>query len=259
MVTGASRGLGKELVYELAKRKFNVLLVSLPGDDLAGLCNYISHTYAVDAQYSEEDLTEISGLENVVKWVKENYKLQILINNAGFGMSGKFTDIAMSELDKMILINVRAAALLTHQLLPLLKATGHANILNVSSMASFSPMGFKSAYPASKVFIESFSRGLNEELRGSGVTVSSVHPGPMGTNAHVQQRITNQSFFGKLGALKPDIVAKVAVKKMLKGKSKIVVGVGNRIHWALMRMLPSSLVIRITTIGVRKEMLKWAK
>lgn len=254
LITGASKGLGIAFANELAKRDINLLLVSLPNEGLADISRDIAGQYNIHCHYAEADLTQTSEILRIAKWAESHNKLRILINNAGFGCSGVFENIPVDKVDQMILINVRAATLLTHQLLPALKNNGQSFILNVSSMISFSPTGFKSAYPATKVFMESFSRGLNAELRGSGVSVSAVHPGPMHTNAEVSKRIEKQSFFGRLGVLKPETVARVSIEQMFKEKSSIVVGFGNLLHWALMRILPASFVIRITTTGVKREL-----
>jgi uncharacterized protein len=151
-------------------------------------------------------------------------------------------------------LNVVATALLTQLLLPNLRRQERAWLLNVSSIAAFSPIGFKTVYPASKAFIRHFSLGLREELRGTGVSVSVVYPGPMKTNLDVTQRIENQGFKGKLGLCSPEEVAFIAVRQMLAGRANIVPGFANKLNRWLMALLPEGLVVWLVSRAVSKEL-----
>ena len=253
VITGAGKGLGLAFAEELASRGFNLILVALPQDNLAGLSAQIASKFKVDVQYYEVDLTQTSQIQDLARWIEEKYKIYILINNAGFGGSGQFDTADLTGLDTMILLNVRATTWMMHKLIPLLKKQPESYILNVSSMASFSPFAYKAVYSASKVYVEFIGKSLNKEFKKQGVHISTVHPGPMRTNAEVSNRIKAQSIIGRMGVEDPDYVAKTAIDRLFKKRSSIVIGKGNRLAWALMRALPRKLVMSLLSYGMRKE------
>ncbi len=253
LITGASKGLGKALAIELARRKFNVLLAALPNEGLSFLCKHIKDEYAVDAAFFETDLTKKEGLLKISQWVKDNYNVSILINNAGFGGTMPFDCTSIDYLDNMVNLNVKAPVLLTHQLLPILKNHECSYILNVSSMFSCSPIGYKTIYPATKSFLYYFSRGLAEELKENKVTVCVVHPGPMKTNVDVRKRISCHGFFGRLGLLRVEEVARIAISKMFRGKHVIVPGFVNYFNWLLLNVFPNSIKAPLLSKNVKRE------
>jgi uncharacterized protein len=253
LVTGASKGLGRAFSVELAKRNINVLLVALPGDGLPELCSKLTGEYNIKCSYFETDLTKKSNIGKLTEWALKNFKINILINNAGMGGSKEF-ELAESEyLENMIALNIRALTLITHRLLPGLKRHRQSYILNVASMASFSPIGYKTIYPASKVFVLYFTRGLQQELKGTGVFASVVHPGPMKTNFQVTRRIIRQGLFGKMGLLTPEYVAEKSLDKLFRHNSRIILGWLNRIIWLVMTIVPLWIRLPMITRMVKKE------
>lgn len=253
VITGAGKGLGMCFTESLAKRGYNVILVSLHNENLEEECQRLENTYKIKAEHFETDLTSTEEIDKLADWIEKNFSISVLVNNAGIGGSGEFDNTDLETLDKMILLNVRATTRITHRLLPLLRKNKHCYILNVSSMASFSPFAYKVVYAASKVYVEYLSKGLRKEFSNRGVHVSTVHPGPMWTNTEVIERIKRQSRFGRLGVEKPDYIAETAIHKMFRRTSNIVVGNGNRIHWALMKTLPRKLVMALLHYGMKKE------
>jgi uncharacterized protein len=254
LITGASRGLGKAFTIELAKRNINVLLVALPNDGLPELCNLLNTDYQVECDFFEADFTRPGDIDDMVKWATGNYSVNILINNAGMGGSREFELAEKDYLDNMISLNIRALTLITHQLLPELRSHKQSYVLNVASMASFSPIGYKTIYPASKVFVLYFSRGLAEELKGSGVSVSVVYPGPMKTNQYVTKRIIKQGIYGRIGLLEPEYVASRSIDLMFRRKSHIILGWLNHFSWLFMKTVPSWIRLPVITRRVKKEL-----
>jgi len=177
VITGASRGLGKCFAQELAERKRNLILISLPEQNLLQTAHSLSENFGIRTKCYEIDLSQKENLLRLTREINKQYNVDLLVNNAGIGGSQRFGDIHVDILDEMILLNVRATSLLTHQLLPNLLRQKQGYILNISSLAAYSPMGYKTVYPASKAFIDSFSRGLNRELKNSSVSVSVINPG----------------------------------------------------------------------------------
>lgn len=252
VVTGASQGLGKSIAIELAKRRQNLLLVSLPNQNLSGLCTYIKQQYGIEASYWETDLSVKENVILLSDWINNNYHVNYLVNNAGLGGTKKFEEATLPYIESIIQLNVVATSLLTHQLLPNLKQQTNSYILNISSLAAFSPIGYKTVYPASKAFIHSFSIGLNQELKDTNIFVSVVNPGAMATNAEVTNRIKKLGIWGKLTLLDPDKVAHKCIEQLVKRNKVIVV---NPISRLLLRLIPIWVRVPLMTQAIKKEIL----
>jgi len=251
VITGASQGLGKSFAQELAQKKINLILISLPNEGLADLCTNFQKQFGIIAVHYETDLSSKENILKLAHWINENYAVKILINNAGVGGTKKFDEASSVYIEKIIQINVMATSLLTHQLLRNLKNQDKSYILNVSSLAAFSPIGYKTVYPASKAFIHSFSRGLYQELKATNVFVSVVNPGPMKTNEDTSRRIENQGFLANMTALKPDKVAKYCIQQLEKRDTVIMV---NRFSWLFLKILPIWVKLPMLTNKIKKEL-----
>lgn len=251
VITGASQGLGKSFAKELAKKGNNLLLLSLPNEGLSGFCKRLEKQFKIKAVPYETDLSKKENLYAVTDWINEKYEINILINNVGIGGTRKFDEVSSSYIEKMIGLNVMATSILTHRLLPNLKARDKANVLNVSSLAGYSPIGYKTVYPASKAFVYSFSRGLYQELLGTSVCVSVVAPGPMKTNGNTTQRIEKQGFFARVTLRDPDNVARYCIRKLEKRKAVIYV---NRFSWLVLKLVPTWISLPIITNRFKKEL-----
>lgn len=250
VVTGASQGLGRAFAENLASKNINVVLVSLPGQHLKELSQRLEETYQIKAHYYEVDLSVNENVMKLTEWLNRSFEIHLLINNAGLGGTKKFVDASPSYINTILQVNVAATSLITHQLLPNLLRQPKAYILNVSSMAAFSPIGFKTVYPASKTFIHSFSRGLREELKDTNVFVSVVNPGAMKTNIDVCKRIEKQGVLGKLTLLDPNKVAAYCIRQLFKKDSVIMV---NPISWLIMKILPIWIKLPLMTSAIKKE------
>lgn len=250
VITGASQGLGKAFATELAKRGFNVVLVSLPGQSLSQLSDWISQELKVQSFYYETDFSSNANIRALANWLNEKFNISILINNAGIGGTMPFDEAHIDYIDTLLQVNVKATALLTHQLLPNLKRQPQSYILNVSSIAAFSPVGYKTVYAASKAFVHSFSRGLYAELKNTNVFVSVINPGAMATNLEITSRIKKQGVLGKLTLLQPDCVAHYAINRLFKRDTVIMV---NPLTWLISVLLPIWIKLPIMTQIVKRE------
>ncbi|MBW6478416.1 MAG: SDR family NAD(P)-dependent oxidoreductase [Bacteroidales bacterium] len=255
LITGASKGLGKAYALELARMGKNLILVSLPQEGLGNLSQSIRKEYDIDVVFFETDFLQNENIIDLARRVNEKYQLEILINNAGIGGSGRFTDAGTEFLETIIQLNVSAPVILLHELLPNLLKQKKAWVLNVASMASFSPMGFKTVYPASKKFIQHFSSGLREELKSKNISISCVYPGPMGTNSEIQNRIEKYGLWARVILMTPGQVAAKSIKLMFKNKRTIVPGRGNKFYWLLMTLFPPRAVLNVATNMVKKELI----
>lgn len=252
LITGASMGLGRAFAYYLAECGINTILISLPGENIEEVAQHC-RSFETESDYYEVDLTDKQSVITLTEEINANYHLFMLINNAGVGGSRSFEDSSIRYIDNIIQLNITALTLLTHQFLPNLKRQKQAYILNISSMASFTPTGYKTVYPASKDFILHFSLGLNEELKGSGVSISVALLGPMKTSEDVVRRIEQQGVLARFVLLNPDRVARVCIDKLFKRKTLIIVGWTNKFSRVVLRMFPISLRIRVMTSAVKRK------
>jgi uncharacterized protein len=252
LITGCSAGLGKEFAIECAKRKLNLFLVALPDSDLEVLGNEIREQYHVDVHTMGIDLTLKDAPGEVFSYaMRNNIKVNILINNAGVGFNGKLENQSVDLIDKMILLNIRASTQLTFLFLPELKKAGRAWILNVSSFAGLSPVPFKCVYAATKTYLLFLTQALNEELKGTGVSVFSVHPSGIKTDRALET-IRRSSYIARLSSLQPDYVAKVALNSMFAGKTFLVPGFVTKLYYYVGMMLPYFIIIRAVGKVFRK-------
>ncbi|MFO8053660.1 MAG: SDR family NAD(P)-dependent oxidoreductase [Bacteroidales bacterium] len=253
LVTGASKGLGRAFAFALAKRKINTILVGLPGEGLSDLSVKISEASNTHSVYFETDLTEKANIVSLAARVNKYYDVCILINNAGLGGTKEFLKADLDYINTIIQLNVTATSLLTHQLLKNLLKQPNGYILNVSSISAFSPTGYKTVYPASKVFVNYFTRGLCHELSHTNVFASVVNPGPMETNEEVKQRIRRQGFIGRLGLLPVEEVAEISLNRLFRRSQLILLNKSNMIKRLLMRIIPVTIRIPLITRITKRE------
>lgn len=178
--------------------------------------------------------------------------MSVLINNAGVGGTRRFDLADVNYINTIIQLNVMATTVMTRQLFSNLKMQEKAYVLNVSSMAAFSPMAFKTVYPASKAFVHSFTRGLYEEYKKTNVFISVVNPGPMRTNPEITARIDKQGFLGRLGLLSPEKVAEISVRQLFKRDTLIML---NGFNWLVLKALPIWIRLPFLSRAVRRELM----
>ncbi len=255
VITGAAKGLGRAFSYELSRKGYNTILIDLPGTKVADICKDIQRKFNKKSLYYETDLTKIENIIETTNRINEKYDVSILINNAGIGGTKRFDDADIDYLNTIIQLNVMAPTIVTKQMLPNLQKQEKAYILNVSSMAAFSPVAFKTVYPASKVYVHYFSKGLYQEYKKSNVFVSVVTPGPMKTNSEVTARINKQGFFGKLGLMTPERVAEISIKRLFKRDTFIMLS-PNRFSWLMLTCVPIWIRLPLFSKAVRREILE---
>jgi short-subunit dehydrogenase len=254
LITGGSTGLGRELAIAYARRHTNLILVALPGRNLQQLCTELELMFGIRAIGIECDLANETALEEMAAYVKQNFSVNQLVNNAGIGGTLRFTEATRESLDKIIHLNIRTTTMLTHFLLPELMLHPRALILNIASMAAFGPVPYKTITPASKAFIYSFSRSLSRELKGTGVRVVVTNPARMITNPEVTLGIIKQGIWGKIGFLTTARVADLVLSGVAKGKEVIVPGCINKLNRLFTRWLPESLMLTLLERALRKEL-----
>lgn len=255
VITGASKGLGKCLAIECAKRGRNLILVALPHESILDIAKQIAKQYNISVVGYETNLTNENNIKSLADWIHQNYSIDILINNAGIGGTRYFDEVTTDYLDSIIQLNMIALVHLTHRLLPILRLQNKAFILNISSLAAFGPLPFKTVYPASKAFVSSFSRGLNAELKNTNISVSVAHPGGMATNPEIAARMDTHNALVKASYLSPEETAKICIEKTLAKKTIIVPGFTNKLSRFLIRIFPEEMMLSIVRKNFKKEIL----
>jgi short-subunit dehydrogenase len=182
LVTGASSGIGEAIARELASRGYALTLVARREDRLKALADELSEQHSITAETARADLGEADERDRLAKALeKSGRRVDILVNNAGFGAHGDFARVKRERLTEMVRVNVEAVVDLTGRFLPGMAERGDGAIINIASTAAFQPLPGSATYAATKSFVLSFSEAIRTELRGKGVTVTAVCPGPVRT------------------------------------------------------------------------------
>ena len=182
LVTGATGGLGEAFAEIYAGRGCTLVLTARSAERLSALREKLEKTYHVPVHVCPADLSKAGAAEEVFRFVQEQgLSVDVLINNAGFGDAGCFAERPWQKQADMVQVNITALMELTHCFLGPMLAKGSGKILNLSSVAAFSAGPEMSVYYASMAFVRSFSEAVAEEVKGSGVTVTALCPGPTRT------------------------------------------------------------------------------
>lgn len=245
VVTGASAGIGRELARELARRGFDVLLAARSEGALEILARELEEAHGVDAHVLPVDLARPDGPDRVrARIVELGLRVEVVANNAGFGQFGPYLELdAEAERDQLML-NVVALTRLTRLLLPEMVERGSGRVLNIASTAAFFPGPLMTVYYATKAYVLSYSLGLGEELRGTGVTVTCYCPGP--TESRFQERagMEESNLFKRQVVMEADDVARQGVAAALRGRPVFVPGLMNRLGAFASRLAPRPFAAR---------------
>ena len=240
LITGASKGIGKAIATELASRKINVLLIARDEQLLAALAQTLQQQYQIEAHYLALDLSLPGAVETIYNWVETNrFQVHILVNNAGYGLSGPFTDYSAEEHKAMMQVNMTVPVALTATLLPMLKTNQPAYVLNIVSSAAYQSVPGLTTYAASKSFMLSFSRGLRYELRNTGISVTAVSPGSTDTGFATRAKVGAKGLkAAEKVNMQPEAVAAIAVKAMFARKTEVITGFINQLGAFLVWLFP---------------------
>lgn len=248
LLTGASSGIGLELAHEFAKHKHHLILVARSTQKLEELKTAIEDKYEVVAEVISLDLSRPDSADQLYKIVQEkNMKVNILVNNAGFGDHGLFADSELARSEDMIVLNTLTLTKLSHLFLQDMLKCKTGRILNVASVASFQPGPLMTVYYATKAFVLSFSEGLYEELKGTGVTVTALCPGPThsGFMAAAGVNLQDVSVLSKINLPTSQEVAEYGYKQLMNGTAVAVHGTMNSLMAMGSGFLPRALTRKI--------------
>jgi short-subunit dehydrogenase len=252
LVTGASSGIGLSMVHEFAQRKANVVLVARSRDILEEVAISVREK-GVQATVIPMDLgvsTAAKELFDIV--ISKGLEIDLLVNNAGYGRWGKFTDFDRSDYNSMIQLNINTLTELCHLFITDMIKRKSGGIINVASTAAFGPVPYANVYSATKAFVLSFSEALNFEYRDQGIHVMALCPGA--TESKFLQKATEKSAAiasnasersSSMRYMTSEAVAKKCLDAFLKGKIYRITGSDNRIMYAISKHLSRKTMLNV--------------
>ncbi len=245
LITGASNGIGKELACLFAKDGVDLVLVARSEDKLRQLAAELNRQYGVQVTVIAKNLERMDAVREVYEEVNaRGLKVTYLVNNAGFGMYGPFLETATEQELGMIDLNVKALTYLTKLFEPQMVQRRQGGILNVASTAAFQPGPLMAVYYATKAYVLSFTEALENELRGTGVTVTAFCPGPTHTGFAEQANLGRSKLF-QAGVMDAKTVAAMGYAGFRRGRRIVIPGWKNRLLAGAVGFLPRKLVTDI--------------
>ena len=237
LITGGASGLGYEFAVLLAKDGYHLLLIDINSEKLEDTKKELESKYPTQIRTFTKDMSIQNSSADLFEEIKD-INIDILINNAGFGLYGFFANTNWEREAAMLNLHIMATTHLTKLLLKGMVERGSGKILNMSSLAAFQPGPLMAIYYASKAYILSFSEAIANELKGTGVTITVLCPGQ--TKTSFQEVVSEGTSENKIGfnIASPDEVAKYGYKAMLKGKSVAIPGAFNKFLSLLPRIMP---------------------
>jgi short-subunit dehydrogenase len=246
LVTGASSGIGEEMARLLAREGFDLVLVARTRERLESLAAELSTAYGIRAIAIADDLADPAAAARVVERIEaERVEIGVLVNNAGFGRFGRFSRIPWEIERDMIQLNVVSLVELTKRLLPAMLERRAGRIMNVASTAGFQPGPLMAVYYATKAFVLSFSEAVNREVRGSGVTVTALCPGPTATGFVDAADMYKSKLFKRNTPMRSADVARIGYHGMMRGKSVVIPSLVNWLMAFSVRVSPRDLVTSV--------------
>jgi short-subunit dehydrogenase len=243
LITGASAGIGEGFARHLAQRGSALVLVARRRERLELLASELDAQLGTTAEVLQADLATDDGVQAVAARIAAD-DIDLLVNNAGFGTVGEFTQLKLERELQQIDLNVRAIVGLTHAALGRMAPRGSGSIINVASAAAFQPIPYNATYAATKAFVLHFSEAVHEEARRHGVSVTCVCPGPVQTEFQEVAGI-HQSVVPQFGWESVDSVVRAALGAVADGRAIVTPGRLNTLTSNATRLAPRILTRRI--------------
>ena len=245
LITGASSGIGLDLARLMAAR-FDLIVTARNQTELAKLARELETQHGSRVHVIPADLARSEAPKEILAEVeRRGLTIDALINNAGFGAYGEFSQSDLLSDLGMIEVNIAALTALTRLALPGMVERRRGRIMNVASTAGFQPGPLMSVYYATKAYVIMFSEGIANELKGSGVTVTCLCPGPTATQFAERANMQKSRLF-KLGAMTAMEVAKAGYEGMMAGKGLVIPGIMNKTLAFSVRFSPRKMVTAIS-------------
>jgi short-subunit dehydrogenase len=248
LITGASTGIGYELSKCFAADHCNLIIVARQEQRLREVAEELTQKFGIAVKIIPADLVQPDAPQKIVDAVRKDLlQVDYLVNNAGYGLGGKFTETELSVELGMMQVNMLASVALTKLFLPGMVARKSGKIMNVASTAAFQPGPFMAVYYASKSFVLSFSEAIANELKGTGVTMTALCPGPTESEFQKRAHIENTRLVKNkvMGMMSSEQVAKIGYQGLMHGKRVVIPGLLNKIGAHSTRLAPRAVATQI--------------
>jgi uncharacterized protein len=246
LITGASSGIGLELAKCFAAEGCRLVLTARKGIALESLASELRKAHKIQVQVFTADLAQPEAPNRLLAHLQAaGLKVDVLVNNAGFGALGRFADLPLERQLDMLQVNITAVVHLSRLLLPGMIERHHGGFLNVASTAAFQPGPGMAVYYATKAFLLSFTEALAEELAGTGLTVTAVCPGPTATNFGAAAGARSPRITGKV-SMSAEAVARLGHRAFRRGRVVAITGLRNQLPALAVRLTPRCWVRKIT-------------
>jgi hypothetical protein len=256
LVTGASSGIGKCFAERLAAEGTDLIVVARDVGRLESLRDQLSASHGISVEVLPADLGDADQLAPVVARVADTARpVHLVINNAGYGTSGRFWELPVAGEAAEIAVNVTAVVRLTHAALGVMVARGAGHVINVASVAGMLPSPAAATYGATKAYLNSFGDSVYEELAGTGVTVTTVLPGFTRTEFQERANVSDEIDLRVPGFMwtTPGQVVTAALDAAAAGRARVVPGAAYKVSSALLDTLPNGLIRRVSGAVTRRS------
>jgi uncharacterized protein len=246
LITGASGGIGYELALLFAQDRYDCILVARSQDKLKDLASRLESEFRVKTLVLAKDLSKPTAIDEIYEEVTAaTMTVDVLVNNAGFPVYGRFVETDLQAELEMLQVNVVALTALTKLFVRGMLERHYGRVLNLASTAAFVPGPLMAVYYASKAYVLSFSEALGNELKDTGITVTTLAPGA--TRTGFQERGKMEDARLVKGTLPdPASVALAGYRGLMAGKSIVIPGLGNRLLPVVVRLSPRRIVTRVS-------------
>jgi short-subunit dehydrogenase len=251
LITGASSGIGRAVAQEFASHGYDLVLVARTAAALEDVAHAVGQHRGADTPNPARvhviaaDLSRSGSARDLVDQLnREAIRVDVLVNNAGFGLQGEFADLPIEQQANMIQLNVVTLTELTRLLLPAMLTRQSGGVLNVASTAAFQAGPLMAVYYATKAYVLSLTEAIAEEVAGSGVKVTCLCPGPTATQFAQRAGMTDTNLFKGNNAMAVEQVAREAFDGWTNEKVVVIPGASNRFGAVVVRLAPRALVRR---------------
>jgi short-subunit dehydrogenase len=255
LVTGASSGIGLELARLLAADGFDLVMVARNSQQLEQLAEDFRRRHGIAAHVSATDLSQPGAAAALwTELVDRRFVVDILVNNAGTGLYGPFAEQDGAAIERMVTLNVSALTTLTRLALPAMLSRGWGRMLNVASIVAYQPGGPRmAAYYATKSYVLSFSKGLAREVRGSGVSVTALCPGPTHTSFEEKSGVNRTVLYRRGFAMDPLDVARAGYRGMMRKQMVVIPGLATKILAFAGELPPRRIALEANRLLLREK------
>ncbi|MEH2076768.1 MAG: SDR family oxidoreductase [Nostoc sp.] len=246
LITGAASGIGYQLTQIFARHSYNLVLVDKNEQKLTEIINEFPQKFGIFVKILVKDLSIKTSPDEIFTELQQaSIKIDVLVNNAGFGTYGTFTETDINIELRMLQVNLVSVTHLTKLFLKDMIEQDYGKILNVASAAAFQPGPLMAVYFATQAYVLSFSEAIANELEGTGVSVTALCPGPTASEFQQTAAMEDSKIASVNRMMDTETVAKIGYRSLMKNKTVVVPGMRNKILTESVRFTPRNLVTKI--------------